>query len=80
LVPVALNSGLFWQRRSFLKRPGRITIEFMPAIVPGQDRKAFMSELKSTIEDGSNRLIDEARKAYPQALPELAPEASNDTA
>jgi len=80
LVPVALNSGLFWQRRSFLKRPGRITIEFLPPIAPGQDRKAFMNELKSTIEDGSNRLIDEARKAYPQALPELAPESSNDTA
>jgi len=80
VVPVALNSGLFWQRRSFLKRPGRITIEFLPAMAPGQDRKAFMHELKTQIEDGSNRLIDEARAAYPQALPEILEEPSNDTA
>lgn len=74
VVPVALNSGLFWQRRSFLKRPGKITMEILPAIAPGQDRKAFMAELKSTIEDASNRLADEARARYPQALP--APSSS----
>jgi len=80
LVPVALNSGLFWQRRSFLKRPGRITVEFLPAIAPDQDRKAFMGELKSRVEDASNRLIDEARDAYPHALPEVLSELSDDTA
>lgn len=69
LVPVALNSGLFWQRRSFLKRSGRITIEILPAIEPGQDRKVFMRELQSRIEDASNRLADEAREKYPNALP-----------
>jgi len=80
VVPVALNSGLFWQRRSFLKRPGRITIEFLPAIAPGQDRKAFMRELKTQIENGSNRLIDEARGVYPQALPAASVETADDTA
>ncbi|MCW8914593.1 MAG: 1-acyl-sn-glycerol-3-phosphate acyltransferase [Magnetovibrio sp.] len=69
LVPVALNSGLFWQRRSFLKRPGKITIEFLPPIEKGLDRKAFMKTLQDQIEDGSNRLADEARVLYPQALP-----------
>ncbi len=69
VVPVALNSGLFWQRRSFLKRPGRITIEFLPAIEPDLDRKAFMKALKSHIETATNRLVDEARNAYPKALP-----------
>lgn len=69
VVPVALNSGLFWQRRSFLKRPGRITIEILPALEAGLDRKAFMTTLQARIEDASNRLIADARARYPKALP-----------
>jgi len=65
LVPVALNSGLFWPRRSFIKCPGRITIEILPAIAPDLDRKDFMSTLQSRIEEASNRLIEEARTMYP---------------
>ena len=76
LVPVALNSGLFWQRRSFLKRPGVITIEILPPIEKGLDRKTFMKTLQANIEDGSNRLIDEARSKYPLALP--APEGDEE--
>ncbi len=61
VVPVALNSGLFWGRHSFLKRPGRIRMELLPPIPPGSTRRAFMSRLEQTIESASQRLIDEAR-------------------
>jgi 1-acyl-sn-glycerol-3-phosphate acyltransferase len=56
VVPVALNSGLFWGRRSFNKKPGTITLEFLPAIPPGMARKAFMAELESRLEGASRRL------------------------
>lgn len=69
VVPVALNSGLFWQRRSFLKRPGTITIEFLPPIEPGMDRKAFMAELQSRIETACARLNAQGRAENPKALP-----------
>ncbi len=69
VVPVALNSGLFWQRRSFLKRPGTITIEFIKPIPPGLDRKEFMSRLQSEIEGACLRLADEGRAENPHALP-----------
>lgn len=69
VVPVALNSGLFWQRRSFLKRPGRITIEFLPAIEAGLDRRVFMKELQTRLEAATNQLVDDARAHYPKALP-----------
>ncbi|HER26943.1 MAG TPA: 1-acyl-sn-glycerol-3-phosphate acyltransferase, partial [Rhodospirillales bacterium] len=29
VIPVALNSGLFWPRRKFLKTPGRIILEYL---------------------------------------------------
>lgn len=61
VVPVALNSGLFWPRRSFVKRPGRITVELLEPIAPGLDRKAFMAELERRLEAATRRLIEAAR-------------------
>ncbi|HSA82891.1 MAG TPA: lysophospholipid acyltransferase family protein [Geminicoccaceae bacterium] len=61
VVPVALNSGVFWPRRSFLKRPGRIALEFLAPIEPGLDRKRFMAELEQRLEAATERLIAEAR-------------------
>jgi 1-acyl-sn-glycerol-3-phosphate acyltransferase len=33
-VPVALNSGEFWRRQAFIKRPGVVTVSIGPAIDP----------------------------------------------
>ncbi len=60
VVPVALNSGLFWGRRSFIKQPGCIVVEFLPAIQPGLDRKIFLAELEQRIEQATAALINEA--------------------
>lgn len=62
VVPVALNSGLYWGRRSFIKRPGRIVVEFLPPIPPGLDRRTFMAELQRRTETATNRLVAEAQK------------------
>ena len=64
VVPVALNSGLFWGRRKLLKYPGIITLEFLPAIAPGMAREAFMAELEERIETASDRLIAEAQAHF----------------
>ena len=61
VVPAALNSGLFWGRRAFVKRPGRIVLEFLEAIPPGLDRKSFMATLEQRIDTASVRLIAEGR-------------------
>ncbi len=57
VVPVALNSGLFWGRRSFRKRPGIITVAFLPAIAPGLDRHEFTHALENAIETEAARLL-----------------------
>src|SRR5712691_1948679 len=56
VVPVALNSGLFWGRRQFIKWPGVIDVEVLPAIAPGLGREAFMAELERRLEGASARL------------------------
>ncbi len=63
VVPVALNSGLYWGRRSFGKRPGTILVEFLDPIEPGLDRRSFMKELEHRIETATARLIAEATNA-----------------
>jgi 1-acyl-sn-glycerol-3-phosphate acyltransferase len=63
VVPVALNSGCFWPRRSFLKHPGKIILEILPPIPPGLAKPAFMAALEERIEAASARLEAEARTA-----------------
>jgi 1-acyl-sn-glycerol-3-phosphate acyltransferase len=62
VVPVALNSGVFWARRGFVKRPGRIVVEFLEPIEPGLDRNAFMTELHDRLEPATARLVAEAHR------------------
>ncbi|MEE4238669.1 MAG: lysophospholipid acyltransferase family protein [Anderseniella sp.] len=59
-TPFALNSGLFWPRRRFIRRPGTIVVEFLPAIEPGLDRKTFSARLEHEIETATTSLLREA--------------------
>ena len=67
-VPVALNSGLFWPRRSLRRYPGTIVVEFLPALPAGLARNAFKDRLQATIEQASDALLLETARA-PDAPP-----------
>jgi 1-acyl-sn-glycerol-3-phosphate acyltransferase len=60
VCPLALNSGMYWPRRSFLRYPGAIVAEFLDPIPPGLPRQEFMERLQSAIENASDRLCLEA--------------------
>lgn len=75
VVPVALNSGLFWPRKLMHKQPGIITVEYLEPIEPGLDRKIFMSKLAARIEPATARLEAEALERFPY-LPRLSPETA----
>jgi 1-acyl-sn-glycerol-3-phosphate acyltransferase len=55
-VPVALNSGVFWPRRSLLRRPGTVIVEILDPIPPGLPKAEFMQRLQTAIETASERL------------------------
>ncbi|HJU17075.1 MAG TPA: lysophospholipid acyltransferase family protein [Stellaceae bacterium] len=59
LVPAAVNSGLYWGRRSFLKRRGRIVLEFLDPIPPGLARNKLMAEVEERIESATAALVRE---------------------
>ncbi len=67
-LPVALNSGLFWPRRAFTRRPGTIRVELLPPLPAGLSRTEFSTRLETEIETASNRLLQ-------QGLEELGPRA-----
>jgi len=60
-LPLALNSGLFWPRRTFLRRPGKVVVEILDPIPPGMEKQAFFDKLSGEIEAASGRLVEEAR-------------------
>ena len=60
-IPVALNSGLFWPRRKFLRLPGTIVVEFLPPIPPGLDKDEFFQRLQNDIETATARLLAEGQ-------------------
>jgi 1-acyl-sn-glycerol-3-phosphate acyltransferase len=60
VVPVALNSGLFWGRNSLVIWPGTARGEFLPAIEPGLPPDVFSERLRRAIETRSDALGLEA--------------------
>lgn len=57
VVPVALNSGVYWGKNAFFKKSGTIIIEFLPPIPANLPKKQFAERLQNDIETASNRLI-----------------------
>jgi 1-acyl-sn-glycerol-3-phosphate acyltransferase len=64
-VPLALNSGAFWPRRSLSLRPGTIVVEFLDPIPPGLPKAEFLDRLSRSIERASSRLLMEAKLKEP---------------
>ena len=62
-VPIALNSGLYWPRRSLRRYPGTIVVEFLDPIPPGLKRKDFKRRLETVIETASANLVEEAARS-----------------
>jgi len=63
VIPVALNSGLYWGKNAFIKYPGTIIVQCMPPIPPGLAKEEFNKKLQETIETASQKLLDEANAA-----------------
>jgi 1-acyl-sn-glycerol-3-phosphate acyltransferase len=74
-IPVALNTGLFWPRRSFMRYPGTIVVEFLDPLPPGLPRQEFLAKLSSAIETATDRLVRDAREEQARLFGVVAPEA-----
>ena len=66
IVPVAINSGLYWPRNAFWKKSGTVVIEILPPIPAGLPPTEVMEKLETIIETASIRLAAEGRVALAQ--------------
>ncbi len=58
LQPVALNSGLYWQKGISIIKKGHITIEFLPQIEIGLDKKDVLKKVENSIESATEKLLN----------------------
>lgn len=62
ILPVALNTGLFWGRNSLILWPGTATIKILDPIPPGLSAEEVEAKLVSEIESHSTDLILQAHE------------------
>lgn len=74
-VPVALNSGLFWPRRTFMRYPGTVRVEVLDPISPGLPRDEMLAKLRDSIEASTARLVEQGRRELLTAGVKPAPAA-----
>ena len=72
-IPVALNSGMFWPRRSFMRYPGTLVVEFLDPIPPCLPREEFTERVSTAIEEATARLVNDAREEQIRLLGFSAP-------
>jgi 1-acyl-sn-glycerol-3-phosphate acyltransferase len=65
-LPIALNSGLFWPRRTFMRYPGTLVVEFLDPLPPGLPRDEFLKRLREQIETATNRIVEAGRAEQAQ--------------
>ncbi len=69
VVPIAVNSGEFWPRKAFIKKPGMITVSIGPPIAPdGKTAEELAALVESWIETEMRRLAPH-RYATPYVAP-----------
>src|SRR3982074_2703521 len=78
-LPVAVNSGLFWPRRTFLRYPGTIVVEFLDLLPPGLTRQEFIAQVSTVIDDATNRLVAAGRLEQAQLFGRVPSSAQGET-
>jgi 1-acyl-sn-glycerol-3-phosphate acyltransferase len=57
ILPLALNSGLFWPKNG-MKQGGTVTFSFLAPIEPGLDSDSALSLLEQRLETETERLVE----------------------
>ena len=61
-LPIALNSGLFWPRRKFVRYPGTVRVEILDPLPANLPKREFFARLRHDIEAATARLVAEGER------------------
>jgi len=69
IIPMALNTGVFYPKGAWVKKPGRVIFEFLPPILPSKNRDAgeTLALIEATVEGASIKLMEEGRASIPKS-------------
>ena len=56
VLPVALNSGYYWPKHTFIKTSGKIIIKFLKPIPSQLEKSEFLKKIESAIEGETNEM------------------------
>lgn len=77
VVPMALNTGLYWPKGGWLIPRGKVVFEFLPPLPEGMGVYEIVRTLEQQLETRSAALMEEAAREYgidlPARLPAPAP-------
>lgn len=63
VIPIAMNSGDVWPRKSFIKKPGLITVSIGPPLLPeNEDPTTLMAKVEDWIQDEMQRISPQRSK------------------
>jgi len=65
IVPLAMNTGLYWARKGWMKYPGKVIFEFLPPLKRQTDISTGLKQLEKTLEETTTALQNEAMTSYP---------------
>ena len=57
VLPVAVNSGLYWPKHTFIKKPGKIIIKFLKTIPAQLEKSEFLIKIETVIERETYNII-----------------------
>lgn len=59
ILPMALNSGVFWPRKGWMKYPGKVVFSILEPIPPGKPVAEVMAEIETRIETETKKLLNQ---------------------
>ncbi len=69
IIPMALNTGVFYPKGAWCKKSGRVVFEFLPPINPSDDASSILNRIEMAVEEKSARLMSQGRKTIPTVKP-----------
>ena len=63
IIPMALNTGIFYPKHKWCKKPGTVIFEFLPPILPSKEKKAgdILKKLETDTEEKTTQIMEEAK-------------------
>lgn len=62
IIPMALNTGIFYPRQKWCKKPGRVIFEFMPPMMPSDDASNTLKKIETMVEEKTSNLMEEGKQ------------------